>query len=262
MSVDRRGRLVQLPARPSRRIPPGRGIFGLAVVALLLLAGLCTRILCSRLQAAQPENPLRPERLLPKLKGETGEAVEVPELPGPLPPLEPEPPAPPVARPRVPAPVETMTPARREEAPSNVPILPAAPRSDEPPLALLSAAVEVCPDPLVYTHPRAPQPLESPMLRNWKTVALYTLLAAAPVAAPSPAQAQGFAGKDLDKINQRLEQLEQKDVSRVELLDRMQKDLRRLEQIDAMKKDLVALADRVQIAEDRKATATNPGGDD
>jgi predicted nucleic acid-binding Zn-ribbon protein len=265
---------------------------------LFVLAGLCAMALCCELsgclRAAQAEKPLRLEPLLPKLMVEQGEPLPVPDALLPLP--EPQPSAPPApsveetAPPLQLPPVETMAPPRLEEPkvdPAGGFLPPLPPVTVEPPVVSAPPpVVDLCSDPVVYLHPCGSQPLESPMLRNWKTLALYSLLAALP-AAPAPVVAQTT---DLDKLTRRLDQLESKDAARGETLDRVQrdvkqieelrkslqslpsltqadlermnkrleliddirKDLQRLEQLDSLHKDVAQLKTRLSTVEERK----------
>ncbi len=282
---------------------PGSRVISVCVLTLFLLAGLCVVALCCELsgcvRAAQAEKPLRAEPRLPKLTEESGGpaapgvTLSLPELP----PSEPGKTAP------LP-PIETMAPGRGEAEPGLVlPALPAAPGREEPPLLpvpvvqtlepIVGVSVEVCSEPLVYLQRCAPQPLESPMLRNWKTLALYSLLAAIP-AASAQAQ-QGPTTKDLEGIHRRLDQLEKSGLNtgdslskmqtdlrqmeefrkaiqatpgvtqaeldrikqRLALIDDIRKDLQRLDQLEGLQKDLLALGGRVQSLEERKPAAAN-----
>jgi hypothetical protein len=66
----------------------------------------------------------------------------------------------------------------------------------------LPSLFEMCDDPIVYVQPCTPQRGDSPMIANWKTLTLYSLLSAATVAfVPPPilAQVQDAAPDDLSK---------------------------------------------------------------
>jgi predicted nucleic acid-binding Zn-ribbon protein len=235
--------VVNKPASATQA--PGNIIVSLFALALFSLAGLCALGLCCELsgclRAAQPEKTLRSEPLLPKLKSDKEEPEVLPLLPEPLPSAPaPSPQEKTDAAPRLPAVVETMTPL--------APAAPAIAPTPEPPAPLL---VEVCLDPLVYPHPCAPQPLESPMLRNWKTFALCALLTAV---APLPdVQAQNLNVKDLESINKRLEQLEQKDQSHLESLGKVREDLKRLDEIKALRKSAKLVEEQGGIEANKRA---------
>jgi hypothetical protein len=264
------------------------------MLTLLLLAGLCMIALCSELagcvQAAQPEKPLRAEPPIPKVKDVQAEPV-LPPLPEPVPsnPKAEAPVAPPLLEPpAIPGPA--VPPAKEEPPLVPIPVVPEPPQIKLPQPTAPSppvASVEVCSDPLVHLRPTTPQPLESPMLRTWKTLALYSLLAAA---AQAPAQSPGLTTKDLEGINKRLDQLEQKDLGRGEQiedlrkalqtspkftqadLDKMnkrldqiediRKTLQRLDLVDAVQKDVVALSARLANLEERKAAPAASGNDE
>ncbi|MCE0498544.1 MAG: hypothetical protein LV481_11420, partial [Methylacidiphilales bacterium] len=56
-----------------------------------------------------------------------------------------------------------------------------------PPEGVLLPIVETCDEPVVYLNPCTPQRGDSPMMRNWKTLTMYSLLtAAAATLAPPP----------------------------------------------------------------------------
>jgi DNA repair exonuclease SbcCD ATPase subunit len=96
------------------------------------------------------------------------------------------------------------------------------------------------------------------MLRNWKTLALCSILAAVTA---EPALAQP-ATKELERINQRLQQLEDRDAARVETFARIQNDLKqideirrslqRLEVLDSLQKDVAQIGSRVRVLEERR----------
>jgi hypothetical protein len=96
------------------------------------------------------------------------------------------------------------------------------------------------------------------MLRNWKTLALCSLLAASVSLTPEPVAAQSLT-KDLEALNKRLDQLEQKDQTRAQVLDRLQEDLKQLNEI---RKDIAALGTRVKTVEDRKPVVAEGNGED
>lgn len=202
------------------------------------------------------EKPLQAQLPAPKLKGdETGQeswqalplppvvaeqkpalaSVELPappksDLPGvPMPePVKVEPPAPMPLKAETPsAPVKFDLPAVATEIaiPKPVPI-------PQPPVMPPLPAVEIVaplPDqrePTIFLG-RA-NPGETPMIRTWKTLALYSLLAVAPVAAPAGAGGQDDAAKLQKKLD---------DLSK--LLDTTAKAINSAgERIDAMKADV------------------------
>ena len=82
--------------------------------------------------------------------------------------------------------------------------------------------VEACDEPVVYVQPCTLQPGDTPMMRTWKTVTMYSLLAGAVTLAPPPLLADGDKGiqsksdaleklqKSVDAIAKRLDDLEKK----------------------------------------------------
>jgi hypothetical protein len=159
-------------------------------------------------RVANAEKPLHAEQSVPKLKEEKGtgepplwEPMQIAASPAPRP-TEAEPPlltekvelpAPPVID-GVPAPPLPPLPA-----PEPVKIAIAA-----PPLLEIAQLQK----PAIFLD-RA-NPGETPMIRTWKTLALYSLLAVAPVAAPAPVIAGGGddkTPKTSDRLEKRLDDL-------------------------------------------------------
>jgi polyhydroxyalkanoate synthesis regulator phasin len=171
---------------------------------------------------------LRAEHSLPKLKKEiwTGEpplaeSIQVAMQPPPPPPFEPGAPSPapvkielpaPTPEPKIdlpPVPIPEPKPAPMKldgpflPAPSvAAPSVPApmAPLPMAPPITAVEAVVPVVPvqeEPSIFLG-RANLG-DTPMIRNWNTLALYSLLARAPVAAPTPV----VAGGGLDEKTQK-----------------------------------------------------------
>lgn len=103
-----------------------------------------------------------------------------------------------------------------------------------PPLGLLPIApvelaptVETCRDPVVFLHACAPHQGDSPMIRNWKTITMYSLLTVAAIIMPPPAMilAQDAKGDDLQKSIQKL----------IERIDKLEKKTPTLDQDELAK---------------------------
>jgi hypothetical protein len=169
------------------------------------------------------EKLLRVELLFPKLKNNPGERKatafrmsepEISELAHPKDWKTPQPFVPAAAsdQPKV---------TNIETPPLPVPALPEPPRVEiqnlAPPPAL--PPEPVCDDPVIYLKPCTPERGDSPMKRNWKSVAMYLAVSAAAVMLePPPILAQGKGNKDPD-----FSKLERS------LLDKLKTELKKLE---------------------------------
>ncbi len=101
--------------------------------------------------------------------------------------------------------------------------------------------VETCTDPIIYLHPCTIHRGDSPMIRNWKTMTMYTALAAATVIiAPQPivvaqekkAELSDELLKSLQDISKRLETLEKKKAPTLDtdaITDALRAEIRKLE---------------------------------
>lgn len=162
---------------------------------------------------AEPPAPMKFE-LPPVLPPPTPEPLKI-ELPAALPPPAPariEPPAPPPTFTLSPPPVVPLPPITAVEA-----VLPLAPERH---------------DPLVFID-RA-QPGETPMIRTWKTLALYSLLAAAPLAAPTPVVA---GGQDNEKLQKQFDDLRALLNDAVKTINAASKN------VDGLRKDITKVED-------------------
>ncbi len=116
-------------------------------------------------------------------------------------------------------------------------------------------AMETCQDPVVYLQPCSVQPGDSPMIRNWKTVSMYSLLVAAASLAPPPVvvQAQEDKGivdktgalqklqKSVDALIERIDKLEKKPVTDKDAIAEVfRAELKKLEDgaLDDIRKDM------------------------
>lgn len=252
-------------------------VLGLGTAGLAGLSWGAPRVLppADTIVVAQAEKPLRPAFQLPRLTVSTGgpeRTVEMPPPPAPLPsvpsqdvcvpepmpappkvevtppPPETKEPEPPLAPPPIPSapPIAVPPTVQLPEPPAPAPqpaFEPPAPLAPLAPIASAPDPFEACSDPVVYLHPCGLQPGESPMIRTWKTLALYGLLAAAAAPAPAPAQEKDTFRDDLAKIARRIDQIEQRLTTlsarktpedldrlgkRLDLLEKDQKDLRAL----------------------------------
>jgi hypothetical protein len=156
----------------------------LGLVALIFTSWAGSVILAKK----GSEKILRVDLLLPKLKSSHGERkVDAFRM------LEPE--SSELAHPKI----------KIEETPAHV-SFPAA--TQEPPRAnpglnlikpIDLTPIEICGDPVIYQQPCAPQRGDSPMMRNWKTLTMFSLLTAATYAYVPPPL---FAGEqNPGKIN-------------------------------------------------------------
>jgi hypothetical protein len=167
-------------------------------------------------RSANTENPLHAEQSVPKLKGKVdtaepplAEPMQIAASPAPLP-SEAEPPllcekvelpAPPAVINDVPAPPLPVLPAPQ-------PVKIELPKIVLPPAAPPLPAVAELQKPAIFLD--RVNPGDTPMIRTWKALALYSLLAVAPVAAPAPAIAGGGddkTPKTNDKLEKRLDEL-------------------------------------------------------
>ncbi|MBI2807342.1 MAG: hypothetical protein HYX68_20360 [Planctomycetes bacterium] len=172
------------------RYRPGAGdgrtsaLFWLAVLVLGLVALVFVTWGASALLAQNgSEKLLRVKLLLPKLKGNHGTRKAAPFRMS-----EPEPSE--LAHPK-----DRKTPPPVVVPPAVIDAPKAAPRvaSLEPGLHLIpqvemTPIASACGEPVVYLNPCSPPPGDSPMMRNWKSLTMYSLLTAAAVTfAPPPA---------------------------------------------------------------------------
>jgi hypothetical protein len=102
------------------------------------------------------------------------------------------------------------------------------------PIDLTLPPVETCGEPVIYQQPCAPQRGDSPMMRNWKTLTMYSLLAAATYSAPQLV----FAGNE---PNQPV---------KTDGIDELQKSMKQLlSKVTALENKKLSLADQEMIAE-------------
>lgn len=229
-SEDRRTTLVFWPA-----------VVGLACLSLAFVCWVASNVLAQK----GSEKLLRFSLILPKLKNSQGErkaepfrmsepvpnAVALPKeraTPTPvlIPPVVDHPRVPLVETPQFPVgPVPTPEPPRFE--PWGVMVS----KVDPPP------PVVMCHEPVVYLDPCAPQRGESPMKRNWKMLAMYSLMAVTSVTiAPPPIFTQEPAKdntdelkKAIDRLIKRIDVLEQKPTDEEAIARVMRTELKKLE---------------------------------
>ena len=207
-------------------------------------------------QRRNTENPLQGQLAASKLKEKV--ATKEPPL-APLQVAVAEPPSPPTVE--LPEPMKIELPGLPMVAPPAPELLKIdAPAVAAPPAqALVAAPLKVAapmpplpPPPLapvedkapIIEHQQEPQiflgrsnPGETPMIRTWKTLALYSLLAVAPVAAPTPLVAGGQ--DDAAKLQKQFEDLRK-------LLDTAVKSIKAASDgIDAIKTDVTKLQEDV-----------------
>ena len=196
-----------------------------------------------------PVAPLQPPAPMP---------VEFPALPMVELPMFPLPPAK-IEPPPVPEPLKIETPvaASLHTLPAlpvkiDSPVLFPAPMPIEPPVVPPPLPVEVV-QPILDQHQESPiflgraNPGETPMIRTWKTLALYSLLAVAPVVAPAPAIAGGQ--DDAAKLQKQFEDLRK-------LLDTAVKSINDAGKgIDTLKTDIGKLQDDVNVLKTSKLAA-------
>ncbi len=230
--------------RPKRDGGKGSFFFWSSVVGLGCLSLACVCWLASNVLAQKgSEKLLRFNLVLPKLKSNHGERrAEAPRTSEPVPsqlaqPKERATPTP-VSMPLV---VDHPKVTIAEAPP--LALYPAAtpepPRFDAGPVMMtrveLPAPAMMCPDPVVYVDPCAPQRGDTPMIRNWKTLTMYSLLTAANIVIAQPIFAQ--EGKDntdelkksIDKLIKRIDALEQKPTDETAIAKAIAAELKKLE---------------------------------
>jgi uncharacterized coiled-coil protein SlyX len=121
---------------------------------------------------------------------------------------------------------------------------------------VMPPVVEACEEPVVYVQPCTLQPGDTPMMRTWKTVTMYSLLAGAVTLAPPPLLAEGDKGiqdktealeklqKSLDALTKRIKSLEEKPaVDEQGIIKAIRADLKKLEEgaLSDISKDMGAL---------------------
>jgi hypothetical protein len=84
-------------------------------------------------------------------------------------------------------------------------------------------AMETCQDPVVYLQPCSVQPGDSPMIRNWKTLTMYSLLATAASLAPPPVVVQAQETKGLVDNSDALKKLQKSVDALIERIDKLEK---------------------------------------
>jgi hypothetical protein len=110
-----------------------------------------------------------------------------------------------------------VNPKVTAEPPLSFPALPIPPAMPAP------FAVETCQDPVVYLQPCSVQPGDSPMIRNWKTVTMYSLLAAAASLAPPPVVVQAQEDKGIIDKTGALQKLQKSVDALIERIDKLEK---------------------------------------
>lgn len=211
------------PANPWQRSRPPAGDAPTSVLFWLVVLGVgCSSLLTvawgasALLSQKGSEKLLRIGQILPKLKNVHGErkasAFRMSE-PEPSELAHPKDRTPPAA-PKSPAVIDQ--PAVPLAAPVGMSLIP--------PLDLTPPPVETCLDPVVYLHPCSSPRGDSPMIRTWKTMTMYSLLSAAAVMlAPPPVviandkkdppvEVKGLDDvvKALNELSKRIETLEKK----------------------------------------------------
>jgi hypothetical protein len=234
------------PWRRTRSIGDGRTslLFWLTMLALGGVAWGCVTWGAANLLAKKgPEKLLRVDLFLPKLNSN--------HTSGPTPSEQAHPKDRPTTALHLPA-LFGHSQVKVVETPHHVE--PPASTSEPPrlttgswmnPIAPLTppAAVETCDEPVVYVQPCTLQRGDTPMTRTWKTVSMYSLLAAAVTLTPPPLLAQEDKGiaakvdpleklqKSIDALGKRLEDLEKKPgVDKDAIADIFRAELKKLEE--------------------------------
>jgi hypothetical protein len=191
-------------------------VFGAGCVALMTVTWGASALLAQK----APEKLLRLSLKLPKLNSSHGDRkADVFHMSAP-------PSSPPkdrtAAEPALKLPALTELPHATPEppmAPGHV-----APQHLIPQVEVAPPPIETCNDPVVFLHPCALQPGDTPMIRNWKTLVTYSLLSVgAVIIAPPPAVVVAQEKKDpvevkgiddlvkaVQELTKRIEKLEQK----------------------------------------------------
>jgi len=221
-------------------------ILGLAVVTIAGTTWAASAILAKK----GSEKILRVDLLLPKLKSSHGERkvdafrMSEPESSELAHPKERKVPLPPIGVPTAidhPL-VKTEVPPMPVSLPVSTQEPPRAPPL-EPGLNLIKPIdltppplVDACGDPVIYQQPCAPQRGDSPMMRNWKTLTMFSLLSVATYSyVPTPI----YAG---DKVQGKIEGIEELQNSIKELT----KSVRALENKKLSAADLTTIAETVR----------------
>jgi hypothetical protein len=193
---------------------------------------------------ANPEKSLRAEHVVPKLKGELREETPILQVASVEPPFLPVS-APMSAKPSLP-PV-SLAPLPLAPVPVPEPVKVELPRFDLPrpvaPVQEVTPALPLHQDPLVYVRANLG---DTPMLRTWRTLTLYSLLALTPV--PVAAQEDPKLQERLDKLEKLIKNVSDSLVSVSTSIDGLKAD---------MKKDLAGVnAAVVQLRVDMDGSQT------
>lgn len=203
--------------RPQPPVSDGRApvLFWLSVLTLGGIAlGFVTWTASALLAQNGSEKLLRVERFLPKLKNSHGERKAVafrtsePEISEQAPPKDRKAPQPASLPPLVvdlPKVKMIEAPGISEPAPPRVAPLELGP----PPLAAIEPPPMVtCTDPVVYLKPCTPERGDTPMIRNWKSLAMISLLSAASVTLAPPPMVFAQDDKIVEAVKAEIKKLE------------------------------------------------------
>ncbi len=242
-------------SRSAKRRRRSSTLFWLVVAGSSVLSlGLMTWGASVAMAKKGGEKLLRAEVLFPKLQGVVKFRKESSPSPVPkeIPPAKKESaPPPPLFPTRTEAPkpqaLELLPPIVQSKEPPALSIPVPAPSFTHEPIKTMipkfdstpPPIVETCVDPIIYLHPCTIHRGDSPMIRNWKTLTMYTALSAATILiAPQPvvlAQTQTPSDellKSLQDISKRLETLEKKKAPVLDtdaITDVLRAEIRKLE---------------------------------